>query len=189
MNQKDRNSRFYNALKDDNSKVLSEEFGGVNKALVDYLVFTRGADRQGAEDAVSVAFMKLLEAIKLNKIEKKEALFKWLQTTCRAVYRDEQNKLLNKATGKEEFNEEIHVHPEEQFDRLNDPVRQRLLKVCIELLTEEMKSTLDHIIKFPERSLKETSRILRVSYITLRRRKSRITHLLHECVQEKLQHN
>ncbi|MEX0780379.1 MAG: hypothetical protein WD491_01910 [Balneolales bacterium] len=186
MNQSDRNSRFYDALKENNSIVLNEEFSGVHKALVDYLVFTKGADKAGAEDAVSVAFIKLLEAIKEDKIKEKEALFKWLMMTSNSVYRDEKNKHLNKHTNTDEFNEDLYIEPAEQIDLMEDPKRKRLLELCMELLTEDMKATLDYLIKFPDVTLMKASKALRVSYITLRRRKSRITHQLHECVQEKL---
>ncbi|MEX0773551.1 MAG: hypothetical protein WEB89_11775 [Balneolales bacterium] len=188
MSQGDRNARFFDALRDNNSKVLNEEFGGVRKALVDYLVFTKGADRPGAEDAVSIAFMKLLEAIKNNKIKKKEALYKWLLLTSRSIYRDEKNKMMNKLTEPDEFDEELYVEPVQQIDLMRDPERSRLLELCMDLLTDEMKATLDYLIKFPNVTLVKASKFLRISYMTLRRRKSRITHQLHECVQEKLQH-
>lgn len=188
MNQSDRNARFFDALKNNDNKILSEEFKGIQKSLVDYLIYTRGADKSGAEDAVSIAFMKLLEAIKEDRIEKKEGLYKWLLTTSKFIYQDEKNKITNKIIDKDEFNEDSYIEPVQQIDLMHDPERKRLLEICMSLLTDEMRSTLDYLMQHPEVNLHNASKYLRINYMTLRRRKSRITHQLHECVQDKLQY-
>ena len=173
-------------MKSRDDKVLNEEFGGVRKALVDCLIFTRGADRGSAEDAVSIAFLKLLEYIEADKIEKKSSLYSWLLNASKSIYRDEKNKLLNRITEKDEFNEDLYLEPEEQIDLMRDPIRLRLLKLCMEKLTDDMRSTMEYFIKFPDMPLEKVCEKLKVSYITLRQRKSRITQQLHKCVQEKL---
>ncbi|MEX0685615.1 MAG: hypothetical protein WD267_07860 [Balneolales bacterium] len=187
MNYIERNTRFYEALKSKDNKVINEEFGGVRKALIDFLIYTRGADRPSAEDAVSIAFLKLLEMIESDRIEKKSSLYSWLMNASKTIFRDEKNKLLNRITDKEDFNEDHYLEPSEQIDLMRDPERQRLLKLCMEKLSADMKATMEYLIRFPDMSLENLSKKLKVSYITIRQRKTRITHQLHDCVQEKLQ--
>ncbi|MEX0928836.1 MAG: sigma factor [Balneolales bacterium] len=184
MSQRDKNARFYEALKNKNNKVLNEEFNKIRQGLIDYLIYTRGADKASAEDAVSVAFLKALEAIENNKIEKKESLYSWLLHTSRSIYRDEKNKLLNKITDKNEFQEDYYLEPGEQISLLNDPDRERYLRQCMDKLSADMRVTIDYFLEYPDTPLDRASKALKISYITLRRRKSRITHQLHDCVRK-----
>lgn len=73
-----------------------------------------------------------------------------------------------------------------QYNRMKSRItntedRQRLLRLCIEKLTQSNKKLIQYLLSQPEVAPQELTKLFKLSYANIRTRKSRIIQALKEC--------
>lgn len=176
-------SELVEALQKGDDTKAGELLSEVIPRLEDYLQVVMSAEEHAARECVQQAFLDVFEQIRKNKIKKSKYIFSYLIKSCRHEYLRYVKREHKFDYDEESFNE--IYEPEEQFRKLLDKERQRILEECLSELRNKSREFIEYFMDKPEASTDDAVEEFDLSNANVRTRKHRILSRLHHCYKRK----
>lgn len=176
-------SELVEALQNGDNAKATELVTEVVSRLEDYLIVLMGADRNDAGECVQQAFVDVFDQVRKGKIKNPKYFYRYLIKACRneyIMYIEKQHRF--------KYEEDVlaaRFVPEQQFQRLLDKDRQKILKKCLKELQQKSRVFIEYFIDKPDTTAQEASEKFDLSSSSVRTRKHRILGKLHHCFKRK----
>lgn len=146
-----------------------------------YLIVVHKCSRDIAPDMVQEAMHRVIKKMQSQSIKDARSLLAYCMTSCKNEYFAYIKK--EKARNIRQVDIEIEDLPSTSnpIYSLIEEDRQRLLRLCIEKLSESNKKLIQYLLSQPEVAPQELTKLFKLSYANIRTRKSRIIQALKEC--------
>lgn len=151
--------------------------------LEDYLQVVMSAPDNAAKECVQQAFLDVFEQIRKDNIRNSEYIFSYLIKACKHEYLRYIKREHKFDYSEESFN--VVYEPEEQFERLLEKDRQRILAECLNELRKKSREFIEYFMDKPTASTDEAVDKFDISNANVRTRKHRILSRLHHCYKRK----
>jgi RNA polymerase sigma factor (sigma-70 family) len=175
-------SGLVEAIKKNDQAEINRLLNSLIPKLVAYLRIDMNAAQQDAEDCAQQALLILLEAVQNNTLEQPDRIFAFLITTCR-------NKYLNIIKRrKRQMYDNFSTTPSCQACQLQSLLgseRKRLLKHCLDQLSEGYKTYIEYWFQHPDADAKAAALHFGISPSNACTRKHRVINKLSECYRRK----
>ena len=182
--------RFNLDLSDLVVAIQSHEQGRINDVLrevmpilVDYLQVRYQASLQDAEDSVHTAIADIIEHVRDEGVRNEQLFYVYILRSVKHEYLKIIRK--EKRYTKGGLENITLKHQAEQFDRILDDERQRLLRECLGQLNVESRKFIEYFMNHPELTNQEIADNLDLSHSNVRVKKMRLIRILHECYKRK----
>lgn len=176
-------SELVEALQKGDDNKAKELVSEVIPRLQDYLSVSMNADPDAAQECVQQAFLDVFEQVRKDKIKEPKYIFSYLIKSCRHEYLRYVKRQHRFKYEEEALNEQFE--PEQQYQRLLDKERQRILQQCLEELQKKSREFIEYFIDKPDATTEEASSEFDLSSANVRTKKSRILSRLHHCYKRK----
>ncbi len=176
-------SELVEALQDGDDAKAQELVEEVFSRLEDYLNVTMGANPQDAAECVQQAFVDVYEQVRKDKIKEPKYFFSYLIKSCRHEYLRFIKRKHRFKYDEDALN--LRIQPEEQYQKLLDKERQRILKECLSELQDKSREFIEFFIDKPDSTTEEASEKFDLSGSNVRTKKHRILSRLHHCFKRK----
>ena len=177
-------SELVTAIKEDDRLTTNRLLKELSVRLVDYLVVVMTAEKAIAEDCVQEVFIRVIDKIEKDKIEKPETLFSYLIRSTRFAYLNYLRD--NGSNGEVRYDPDFTASIDDQIEKLHDEERQRAIKHCLEKWKPSNREVIEQLFRYPDISTKVASEELGLKYSTYRVKKQRLLERLQKCVQQLL---
>ncbi len=151
--------------------------------LVDYLQVRFQASLPDAEDSVHTALADIIEHVRDEGVRNEQLFYVYILRSVKHEYLKIVRR--EKRYTKSSLDNVTLKHQAEQFDRILDDERQRLLRECLGQLNEESRGFIEYFMNHPDLSNQEIADKLDLSHSNVRVKKMRIIRILHECYKRK----
>jgi RNA polymerase sigma factor (sigma-70 family) len=171
------------AIQSHEQERINDVLRDVVPILVDYLQVRVQASLPDAEDSVHTAIADIIERIREEGVRNEQVFYVYILRSVKHEYLKIIRKEKRYAKG---GLENITLqHQAEQFDRILDDERQRLLRECLGQLNKESRTFIEYFMNHPELSNQEIADNLDLTHSNVRVKKMRIIRILHECYKRK----
>ncbi len=176
-------SGLIDAILRDDTTAVDELSSDLMSRIILFLRIRMGAPESIAEECAYQAFSDVFEMIRNDRITDKKSIFKYFLTASRNEYlrfkKIEQRSDLDSTYAENHFPE-----PAQQLQSLIDEERQKLLKKCLQMLSEANRNFILTFFSSTSVNLLEISEKFNFSYAKTRTLKTRIMQELQKCVEK-----
>ena len=176
-------SRFVDAVKTNDTEELSSMVSVITDVLIKFLKVRIGASHQDAEDCAQNTLIIAIEKIKAKKLNKPDSIIYYLFTTAKHDYLKAQAKIKEFTLDKppDSFSKDG-----EQFVKLINEERQKILQKCLGQLKPNMKDYITYWFQNPNNDTAVVADHFGMSLSNAWTKKHRIIKLLKECYTKKM---
>jgi len=153
------------------------------KRVILYLKIRMGAPESIAEECAYQAFSDVFEMIRNDRISDRKSIFKYFLTASRNEYL-RFKKIEQRSDLDPSYSENFIPEPAQQLQKLIDEERQKLLKKCLQKLSEDNRNFILTFFSSTSVNLLEISEKFSFSYAKTRTLKTRIMQELQKCVEK-----
>jgi len=176
-------SGLIDAILRDDRAAVDDLSSDLMKRVIIYLRIRMGAPESIAEECAYQAFSDVFEMIRNDRISDRKSIFKYFLTASRNEYL-RFKKIEQRSDMDPSFSENILPEPAQQLQNLIDEERQKLLKKCLQQLSDSNRSFIMTFFSSSSVNLIEISEKFNFSYAKTRTLKTRIMQELQRCVHK-----
>lgn len=176
-------SQLIEAILRNERKAADELAASLIERVVIYLKVRMGAPQSVAEECAYQAFSEVFEIIRKDRIEDKKSIFKYFIIAARNEYIRLQNSEHKLDMDSTEMNSSLY-EPAAQLQNLIDEERQKLLKQCLDKLSDLNKRFILTFFSDKSVNMIKIAQKFGFSYGKTRTLKTRIVQELNQCVQK-----
>lgn len=188
MNQQNISSKeFYELVVSSDTSTVNEISASLIERISQYLKIVMRADKETAEDCAQQAFEKVYAKILNNTLSDISDLYSYLIRSAKNEYLMLLRRDKFEVHGEHKYFQEVPgSNADEVVQALYSEQKEKLLKVCIDKLSQKRKSFYVQVLKYINEKDAVTADKLNISHGSFRTKKSRLIDALRKCVKNAL---